>query len=137
MPKGKYLIDTNVLIYHVAGSKESTDFINKVLAKKSLNISIITKIEFLGWNKHTPDGFQKCKELIESANVYPLDEDVAQKVIELKRTVRIKLADAVIAATAILNNLTLATINISDFKMIEDIEVVNPLSLPPASDDQK
>lgn len=102
-----------------------------------MNISIITKIEFLGWNKHTPDGFQKCKELIESASVYPLDEDVAQKVIELKRTARIKLADAVIAATAILNNLTLATINISDFKMIEDIEVVNPLSLPPASDDQK
>jgi predicted nucleic acid-binding protein len=47
MSKTKCLIDTNILIYHVAGSKESMDFINKVIKEKSFNISVITKIEFL------------------------------------------------------------------------------------------
>jgi hypothetical protein len=47
MSKTKCLIDTNILIYHVAGSKESMDFINKVIKEKSFNISVITKNSFL------------------------------------------------------------------------------------------
>jgi toxin FitB len=124
--KTKYLIDTNILIYHIAGSEESMDFINKVITQKSFNISIITKIEFLGWNKHTEEGFEKCKLLIDTANVYDVDEDIAIKAIKLKRMNNVKLADAVIAATTILNGLTLVTRNIDDFKMIDEIKVINP-----------
>jgi predicted nucleic acid-binding protein len=127
MPKTKYLIDTNILIYHVAGLKECTDFINKVLTQNSFNISIITKIEFLGWKKHSTIGFDKCRLLIDSANVYMLDEDIANKAVELKRSTNIKLADAVIAATALVNNLTLVTRNTDDFKMIDKIKLTNPL----------
>lgn len=99
MSTSEYLIDTNILIYHTAGSKkDSIDFISNVITKKSFNISILTKIEFLGWDKHTPDGFEKCKQLIEPANIYPVEQDIANKAIELKRERNIKLADAVIAA---------------------------------------
>jgi len=87
---------------------------------------ILTKIEFLGWDKHTPEGFEKCKKLIESANVYPLDEEVANKAIELKRKVNIKLTDAVIGATALVNDLKLATRNVDDFEMLEELNLVNP-----------
>ena len=38
----------------------------------------------------------------------------------------IKLADAIIAATAIFNNLKLLTRNVDDFKMIDELEVMNP-----------
>jgi toxin FitB len=125
--KTEYLVDTNILIYHVAGSKESTDFINQAIKAKAFNISVITKIEFLGWNKHTPDGFEKCRQLIDRANVHPLDEHVTNKAIELRRGSRINLADAVIAATAICHKLKLATKNVDDFRMIDGIEVLNPL----------
>ena len=107
----EYLIDTNILIYHTKGSEDSINFISSVISQKAFNISILTKVEFLGWDKHTPDGFEKCKRLIEPANVHPLDEDIATKAIELKRRMNIKLADAVIAATAILYDLKLATRN--------------------------
>ena len=123
----EYLVDTNIIIYHTKGSKGSIDFISSVIAQKSFNISILTKIEFLGWEKHTPDGFEKCKRLVEPANIYPVDEDIANKAIELKRGMNIKLADAVIAATAIIHNLKLATRNVDDFKTIEELEVINPL----------
>ncbi|MBI4689253.1 MAG: type II toxin-antitoxin system VapC family toxin, partial [Nitrospirae bacterium] len=33
---------------------------------------------------------------------------------------------AVIAATAILNNFTLATRNVDDFEMVEGLKVINP-----------
>lgn len=48
MPTDEYLIDTNILIYHTKGSENSIDFISRAIIQKSFNISIITKIEFLG-----------------------------------------------------------------------------------------
>jgi predicted nucleic acid-binding protein len=122
-----YLIDTNILVYHTKGSQLSVNFISNLIVQNSFNISILSKIEFLGWDKHTSDGFEKCKKLIESANIYNVDGDIANKAIELKREKKIKLADAVIAATALVNSLKLATRNVEDFKMIEGLEVTNPL----------
>lgn len=121
-----YLIDTNILIYHTKGSQVTIDFLSDVMGRHSLNISILTKVEFLGWDKHTPEGFEKCRQLIESANIYSVDENVANKAIDLRRETRIRLADAVIAATALLNNFRLATRNVDDFKMIEELKIINP-----------
>jgi predicted nucleic acid-binding protein len=126
MSTSEYLIDTNILIYHTKGSQPATDLITNLIAQHSFNISILTKIEFLGWDKHTPDGFKKCKRLIEEANIYPLDENIADKAIELRRKTKIKLADAVIAVTTLLDNLKIVTKNIDDFKGIEGLELVNP-----------
>lgn len=126
MSTAEYLIDTNILIYLTNGSEVVLDFLTKLTDESSLNISILTKIEFPGWDKHTPEGFEKCKKLIESANVYPLDEEVANKAIELKRQVNIKLADAVIGATALVNDLKLATRNVDDFEMLGELDLVNP-----------
>jgi hypothetical protein len=72
MSTNEYLIDTNILIYHTKGSEGSIDFMSSVIAQKTFNISILTKIEFLGWDKHTPDGFEKCKLLVEPADIYYL-----------------------------------------------------------------
>jgi predicted nucleic acid-binding protein len=59
------LVDTNVLIYHLAGSSKATAFLTELIARQAFNISILTKIEFLGWDKHTPEGFEKSKKLVE------------------------------------------------------------------------
>jgi len=126
MSTTEYLIDTNILIYHTKGSQAVSSFIGDVVAQRAFNISILTKIEFLGWEKHTPEGFQKCEQLVKLANIYPVDEDVAEQAIGLRRRVKIKLADAVIAATALVNNLKLATRNMEDYKAVKGLEIFNP-----------
>jgi predicted nucleic acid-binding protein len=55
-------------------------------------------------------------------SVYYIDENIANKVIQLKRKNKIKLPDAIICATAIVNNATLVTNdirlqNISNLKL--------------------
>jgi len=92
---------TNLLIYHTEGSEVVSNIIRGALARKAFNVSVLTKIEFLGWEKHSPEGFEKCSRLIKLSNVYLIDDDIAEKTIELKRLVKIKLADTVIAATAL------------------------------------
>jgi toxin FitB len=83
-------------------------------------------IEFLGWQGHSDEGFIKCKELVELATIFPVSGQVADKAIELRRRKRIKLADAIIASTALINNLSLATSNSRDFKGIESLVLINP-----------
>jgi len=127
MPAVDYLIDTNILIYHTQGSEKTINFISSLIAQRSFYISILTKIEFLGWDKHTSEGFEKCKRLIDSAIIFPIDDDIANKAIDFKKEANVKLADAVIAATAFLNNMKLATKNVDDFRMIKGLEVIDPL----------
>lgn len=120
------LVDTNILIYHTKGSQIATSFLARLLTQQALHISILTKIEFLGWDKHTPEGFEKCQRLIKTAHIYPVEENISTKAIEFKRRLPIKLADSVIAATALLNNLKLATRNSDDFRGIDGLEIINP-----------
>ncbi len=100
-----YLVDTNILVYHTKGSQLSVNFISNLIVQNSFNISILSKIEFLGWDKHTSDGFEKCKKLIESANIYNVDGDIAKKAIELKREKKIKLADCFLFQTNFFNKI--------------------------------
>jgi toxin FitB len=126
MSTAEYLIDTNILVYHTAGSEAISNFIRDMIARQAFNVSVLTKIEFLGWDKHSPEGFQKCRQLIELANVYLIDDDTAEKTIELKRRAKIKLADAVIAATALVNSFNLVTRNVDDYKAVKELHIFNP-----------
>ena len=124
-----YLLDTNILIYHLKGDipQREIEKIESIL-KHSFIISVITKIEFLGWSKHTVDGFLKAQEFLRHAAIIPVDSEPADLSIELRRNNNIKLADALIAATALLNDLVLVTGNEEDFKAIEELEIYNPLT---------
>ena len=123
----KYLLDTNILIYYWNGDipEAERDRIEAIL-KHSFIVSIITKIELLGWRKHTPEGFKKAKEFLERAEILPIDDCLADLTIELKRDNNIKLADGLIAATALLNDLVLVTRNEEDFSDLIDLEIYNP-----------
>jgi predicted nucleic acid-binding protein len=57
--------------------------------------------------KHTFEGFLKAQEFLRHAAIVPVDSELADMAIELRRDNNIKLADALIAATALLNDLTL------------------------------
>ena len=123
----KYLLDTNILIYYWKNDIPEAERDKKEeILKHSFIISIITKIELLGWRMHTPDGFEKAKEFLEQAEVLPIDDELAELTIALKRNNNIKLADALIAATALSNNLVLVTRNYSDFSTLAELEIYNP-----------
>ncbi len=66
---------------------------------------------------------------MEIANVLPLNEVVINQTIALIQTKKIALGDALIAATALVYNLTLISHNISDFKNIYGLKVINPHAL--------
>lgn len=120
-------MDTNILIYYFADAIPDKE-LNMVeeIFKTSFNISIITKIEFLGWEKHTEEGFEEARNFVDFAEVIPLTNEVANLTIDIRRKCKIKLPDAVIAATALHNNLILVTRNGDDFKDVDGLMIYNP-----------
>jgi len=61
----------------------------------------------------------------QEAYVFPLNEDIVAKTIELRKKYKIKLPDAIIAATALVFNLVLITHNTIDFKNIKNLKMMD------------
>lgn len=123
----KYLIDTNILIYYLSGDIPESQLskLNQIL-ENSFRISTITKIEILGWHKIPKAEKSRIENFIGNAQVIYIDKGIESKAIDLKQNRKIAIPDAVIGATAVLNNYTLVTRNVSDFEMIENINIYNP-----------
>jgi predicted nucleic acid-binding protein len=122
-----YLIDTNVII---------DNFGNKLpeKAKVLLNsfepvISAVTKIEVLGWPHATKQQLKPLYAFMEIASILPIDEAVIEKTIAIRQDKKVPLGDAIIAGTALVHNLTLVSRNISDFKDITNLRILNPYTL--------
>ena len=58
--------------------------------------------------------------------VIELEQPIKYKTADIRKKHKIKLPDAIIAATSIVYDLTLVSRNISDFKTIEGLKLINP-----------
>lgn len=115
--ENNYLLDTNILIYYTDGLLQKWPLAESIF-EESFKISIISKIEFLGWAGFHGNEFQynMAKDFISNASVFNLDNEVAEETIVIRQKYKIKMPDAVIAATALINSMTLITMNIKDFE---------------------
>lgn len=124
--KNRYLLDTNVVIYFFNGLTDDATLIE--ILRSSFNISIITKIEFLSWQKLLNDPVLNGKALdfISNARVFELDEGVANRTIKNRQQYKIKTPDAIIGATAQVHGFEIVTNNVDDFRML-DLKVTTVL----------
>ncbi|MGZ3756074.1 MAG: PIN domain-containing protein [Mucilaginibacter sp.] len=70
------------------------------------------------------------EEFIDMGILLPLDQSVIEQTILLRRKYKkLKLGDAIIAATAIIHKLILITRNTKDFTNIKKLKVLNPYNI--------
>ena len=122
----EYLLDTNTVIDFSA--KRLSDKAHQRIAQiidDFPQISIINKIELLGFSNVPTE----IISFAENAFIIALDDNIATETINLRKKYKIKPPDAIIAATAIVSNLTLVTSNVDDFKNIHGLAILNPLSI--------
>ncbi|MCA6495896.1 MAG: type II toxin-antitoxin system VapC family toxin [Chitinophagaceae bacterium] len=122
------LVDSNVIIDYVSNRipEKSANQLD-IYFNSCFSVSIITKIEVLGFNTQEYE-LEQLESFIQLSSIVYIDEVVTDKTIEIRRMKRIKLPDAIIAATAIVKNCILLSHNTTDFKKIEGLQVWDPYS---------
>jgi predicted nucleic acid-binding protein len=90
-------------------------------------ISVITRIEVLSFPM-TADERQQAEDLLDQFDEAPLQEAIVQRTILVRQQHRIRLPDAVIAATALERGVPLVTRNGRDFQGIPGLTLLNPFA---------
>jgi predicted nucleic acid-binding protein len=126
---GQYLIDNNVISNYFSGlfPEKAMDFVADVI-DQTPNISVITEIEALSWCNPDDSKEAVVKAFVEDANILTLSRDVVAQCVKIRRSRKVRTPDAIIAATAIVHNLTLIT-NDSDFNNIQGLKLIDPHGL--------
>lgn len=126
----KYILDANAVIDYVGNKLPSISALAMdKLVNDQLNTSIVVKIEVLGFNGEDSE-MEKLNEFLGLSTIFFIDDAVAEKAIDLRKSHRkLKLGDAVIAATTLLNNFILLSRNSKDFQSIKGLECFIPHEL--------
>lgn len=99
----RYLLDTNAVIYLVSGC------LALPLPDGRYSISIITEIELLSFAGISAEEEQRIRDLLLLLDRVQLTDAVRDEAINLRRKNRLKLPDAIIAASALTRDAVLLT----------------------------
>ena len=119
------LLDSNIVIYAAEPEHVSSRlFINT----QPSFVSVVSYVEVLGHLGLTEHEKRFFKDFFRSATTLDVSSQIADQAVELRQQRRMSLGDAIIAATALVHDLPLATRNVRDFRWISDLRIVNPLA---------
>lgn len=125
-----YLLDTNFVINYFKGifKGDTRKFADSVINDTTF-ISVITRMELLSWKSLNAKDEEVIKEFISDSTVFSLEENIINTTILLRKANKIKLPDAIIAATALEQGMQLLTHNLKDFTNIPGLIVVDANAL--------
>jgi tRNA(fMet)-specific endonuclease VapC len=117
-----YLLDTSAVSKYLRGklSEEMLDFVDNALSTPA-QLSVIARIELEVFNPPTREERQLFLEFVSSCIIFNLTDPVILQTVRIRRQYRIRLPDAIIAATAMVHDLTLLSTNDSDFEKISGL----------------
>lgn len=89
-------LDTNIVLYLLSGDQTIADFLNG----KTVFLSFVTELELLGYKGISAEELLKVENLLAESTIIDINSVIKKIVIELRKSYKIKLPDAIIAATS-------------------------------------
>ena len=120
------LLDTNIVIY---ACQPGGGWLTSWTSHPDAAIASVTRIEALGFAGISPEEETAILDFVNASPTYPLDDEVIQQAIQLRQQKKMKLGDAIVAATAVAYNIPLVTRNEDDFKHIPGLDLRNPFAI--------
>lgn len=114
------LLDTNIVLYLLNGSDE----LEHLLQDTNIFISVITKVELLCHPALDVQGELVIHELLAQTTVMEFIPAIQDRTVDLRKRHKLKLPDAVIAATAHFLNIQLITADKRFAKLKDELPVL-------------
>ncbi len=119
-----FLVDSNIIIYSY---NTEYAYLRDIIVSPSCSISEISRVEVLGYHGLKNDEEEYFQDIFNYVPVIFPSQPIFDQAIELRKQYNLKLGDSLIAATALINGLTIYTRNLIDFAKVEGLKSVNPI----------
>lgn len=108
----KYLLDTNFILGILKCDVQVlAELSSRRILAGECSYSAITRMELLGFHRITQEEESLIKQKLEHFDCLPLTRGIEDAVISLRQSRKIKLPDAIIAATALCSGVELLTLD--------------------------
>ena len=123
--------DTNAIIFFLQDLLPESSKLSlfKELNRRDQYYSIITEIELLSWKKLTEKEKLVISDFLSHFKKIELSEEVKDETIRIRKKLNIKIPDAIIAASALVQGQELLTHNQKDFEKVKGLRIFNPMEL--------
>lgn len=113
-----------ILFLNDALPLETVDLLDHCLHDQRIYISAIVRAEILAWPSHTAMSLATALALLHACQVVAVNAVVADEGARIRRETGLKLPDALIAATAVLQSAALVTANPKDFRRVPGLTLI-------------
>ena len=118
MSGNKIALDTNIILYLLAGDETVSSF----LQDKEAFISVVTELEFIGYPDISATEVARIKAFIGDCTVVNISEEIKGVYANLRKRYRLKLGDAIAAATALSLDIPFMSAD-NHFKKVEELQL--------------
>jgi predicted nucleic acid-binding protein len=119
------LLDSNILTY---AAQQQTPEIEAMVTSAENAVASVVQIEVYGFPGLKVEEKAALDVLFRRLIVHPLDSMVIERAIAVRQQRKMGLADAIIAATALVHRVPLVTRNVGDFNQVADLKLIDPFT---------
>ena len=119
------LLDSNILIY---AAQPQHAFLDEWLEAPGTIFSAVSITEVLGYEGLTSGDEELFEAMFAQLIMESVSEAILRRAAGLRRVRKMKLGDAIIAATALETDSELVTRNEQDFRGIDGLQIINPFA---------
>ncbi len=117
-----YILDTNAIIYLLSGNPVMKQYITC-----RCGLSIISRMELLSYSGISEKEEKIINNFLNECEIFPINHNIEEKAIILRKKYKIKLPDAIVASTSICLGAPLITADKGFSKIKElNLELINP-----------
>lgn len=113
------LVDTNIFLYLLKGN----DTLEEILQGKKIYVSFMTELELIGFKDMTAKEAKQIESLLDECLIISMNNSIKETYVTVRRKYNLRLADAVIVATAIASNIPLITAD-KQLKKVKELTLV-------------
>jgi len=126
----RYVVDTNIWIYAVAGITPVKTFLQRTVEKAWIGYSAISRLEAFGYPGICEDEEKALGAILSTFHEVAVSSPVIDAAIGVRRRYKLKAPDAIIAATALVLESALVTRDVEHFSRVDGLGIVNPFDEP-------